>query len=82
MIYYHVYDFYFFKVDRETIHISLSTERKTKMNKIQLSDEYKKYIYLIILMYLIYFLFIYTIWFRMCIGTMFQCTYIFLMYII
>ena len=59
----------FFKVDRETIHISLSTERKIKMNKIQLSDEYKKYTYLIILMYLIYLLSIYTIWFRMCIGT-------------
>ena len=60
---------FIFKVDRETIHISLSTERKTKMNKIQLSDEYKKYTYLIILMYLIYFLSIYNIWFRMCIGT-------------
>ena len=32
----------FFKVDREIIHISLSTERKIKMNKIQLSDKYKQ----------------------------------------
>lgn len=41
MIYYHVYDF-IFKVDREMCIVSLSTERKIKMNKIQLSDKYKK----------------------------------------
>ena len=35
---------FIFKVDRETIHISLSTEMKTKMNKTQLSDEYKIYL--------------------------------------